>query len=92
MKVHVVEEIGDILEGGDSYHGKQPNTGSRRFVLLKRLVTPQKEEIATMENYLKDIKSIIDQLEAISVTILKDVAASFFAQRIPALQEVAHWE
>jgi hypothetical protein len=37
MKVHVVEEIGDILEGGDSYHGKQPNTGSRRFVLLKQV-------------------------------------------------------
>jgi hypothetical protein len=61
-------------------------------MLLKRLVTPRKEEIATMENYLKDIKRIIDQLEAISVTILEDLAASFFAQRIPALQEVAHWE
>nr|PNR57027.1 hypothetical protein PHYPA_004020 [Physcomitrium patens] len=45
--------------------------GSRRL-MLRRLVTSRKQEASTMENYLKEIKSIIDQLEVISVTIPDD--------------------
>jgi uncharacterized protein (DUF305 family) len=40
-------------------------------MLLQRLITSQKEEIMTMENYLKDVKSTIDWSKV--VTILEDL-------------------
>jgi hypothetical protein len=39
----------------------------------KKFATTRKEDIMTMENYLKNMKEIIDQLEMINVTIPEDL-------------------
>jgi hypothetical protein len=42
-----------------------------------------KEEMMTMENYLKEIKGIIDQLTIISVTIPEDLLSLLLVHFLP---------
>jgi hypothetical protein len=38
----------------------ESNTSSQWLMLLQRLVTSQKEESSIMDNYLKDVKNMIN--------------------------------
>jgi hypothetical protein len=51
--------------------------------LLQKLIISWKEEMMTMENYPKEIKSIIDQLTTISITILEDLLSLLLFHSLP---------
>jgi len=51
--------------------------------LLQKLIISWKEEMMTMENYLKETKGIIDQLTTISITILEDLLSLLLFHSLP---------
>jgi hypothetical protein len=52
-------------------------------MLLRKLVTSQKEEMMTMEDYLKEIKGIIDQLVTIPIAIPEDLLSLLLFHSLP---------
>jgi len=52
-------------------------------MLLRKLVYFKKEETTSMEQYLKDVKDTIDQLEEIQVTIPEDLVGLLLLHSLP---------
>jgi hypothetical protein len=51
----------------------ESRSGSRRLMLLRKIVTFRKEETVSMEKYLTDVKNTIDQLENLLVNIPEEL-------------------
>lgn len=51
----------------------QSKSGSRRLVLLQKLVSLRKEDGTSMEQYVTEVKDIIDQLKGMEVKIPEDL-------------------
>jgi hypothetical protein len=60
-----------------------PKSGSRRLMLLRKLVSSRKKETTTVEQYLKDCKETIDQLEAMEVGIPEDLIVLLILNSLP---------
>jgi hypothetical protein len=61
----------------------QSKSGSRRMMLLRKLVGIRKEETTSMEQYLIEVKDTMDQLEGMGVNIPEDLCILLLLNSLP---------
>jgi len=61
----------------------ESHSGSRRLMLLRKLVYSKKPETTSMEQYLKDVKDTVDQLDEIKVPIQEDLVGLLLLHSLP---------
>jgi hypothetical protein len=54
------------------------------MTLLQHLLKIKKEDATTMDDYLKDVRDIVDQLEDMNISLLKEITVLLILHSLPS--------